>query len=239
MIDILIHKMERRDHLSEAEKHMMRQLPVTRRRVPAGQIIVQEGDRQEVSLLLASGFTGRFGLLREGERQFTQLGVPGDFMDLHSLLLKRMDHSVATLSACELGAIPHGNLRDLTESDPHLARLLWLETVVDAAIHRTWLVGLGRRDALARTAHLLCEARVRLEAVGLSDEGRFDLPLSQREMADMVGISTVHMNRTVQALRARGLIDWEGGCVSILDWDRLSKLAEFDPLYLRLWQEPV
>lgn len=239
MIDILIEKLERRDRLSEAEIGVLRALPLERRRVEAGQLIVEEGDFPASSLLLVSGMAGRFGLLRAGERQFTQLGVPGDFMDLHSLLLKRVDHGVAALSPCDLIAIPHSSLRELTVVAPHLGRMLWLETAVDAAIHRTWIVGLGRLDALARTAHLLCETSVRLETGGFARLGRFDLPLSQQELADMVGISAVHMNRTVQTLRTRGLIEWTDGLLSILNWPRLSKLAQFDPLYLRLWQEPV
>lgn len=188
---------------------------------------------------MMSGFAGRFALLANGGRQFTELGLPGDFMDLHSLPMKRLDHSVLALSACELAAVPHAALRDLMANDPHLARLLWLETLVDAAIHRVWLVRLGRQDAQARMAHLFCETHIRLQAVGLADEEAFDFPLSQAELADVLGMSAVHVNRTLMALRSAGLVDMRRGRVFLGDRDRLVRLAEFDPLYLRLFKEPV
>lgn len=188
MLDLLVRKFERRDDISAAQREAIRSLPVQLRQVRAGESIVSEGDRQTASLLLASGFAARFSLMRDGGRQFTELGLPGDFMDLHSLVMKRMDHGVLALADCELAAIPHEALRDLTAQDPHLARLLWLETVVDAAIHRVWMVGLGRRDALSRMAHLFCETQVRLDAVGLAGGLSFDFPLSQTELADVLGL---------------------------------------------------
>lgn len=239
MLDVLVRKLERRDDLSGAQRDAIRGLPFERRRVRAGELIVREGERQSFSLLLTSGFAGRFALLCNGGRQFTELGLPGDFMDLHSLVMKRLDLSVLALAPCELAAVPHAALRDLMADDPHIARLFWLETVVDAAIHRIWLVGLGRRDAQARMAHLFCETRVRLEAVGLADEGRFDFPLNQTDLADVLGLSAVHVNRTLMALRTGGLVEWRDGRVTVNDWERLVRLAEFDPLYLRLWKEPV
>lgn len=239
MLDLLVRKFERRDDISAAQREAIRSLPVQLRQVRAGESIASEGDRQTASLLLASGFAARFSLMRDGGRQFTELGLPGDFMDLHSLVMKRMDHGVLALADCELAAIPHEALRDLTAQDPHLARLLWLETVVDAAIHRVWMVGLGRRDALSRMAHLFCETQVRLDAVGLAGGLSFDFPLSQTELADVLGLSAVHVNRTLMALRSSGLIDWREGRVTLNDWARLVRLADFDPLYLRLWKEPV
>jgi CRP-like cAMP-binding protein len=239
MLDVLVRKLERRDDLSIEQCDAIRRLPLERRSVQAGELIVREGERQTVSLLLVSGVAGRFALLGNGGRQFTELGLPGDFMDLHSLVMKRLDHSVMAISACELTAIPHAALRNLMAEDPHLARLFWLETVVDAAIHRVWLVGLGRQDAQARMAHLFCETQVRLQAVGLANENGFDFPLSQVELADVLGLSSVHVNRTLMSLRSAGLMDWREGRVVLNDWRRLVRIAEFDPMYLRLWKEPV
>jgi len=239
MLDVLARKLECRDDISGAQRDAILGLPVELRRVRPGDLIVREGERQTDSLLLVSGFAGRFALLSNGRRQFTELGLPGDFMDLHSLVMKRLDHSVMAISECDLAAVPHVALRQLMAEDPHLGRLFWLETVVGAAIHRMWLVGLGRRDAQARMAHLFCETQVRLEAVGLAEEHGFNFPLNQAELADVLGLSSVHVNRTLMALRAAGILDWREGQVTLNDWTRLVRLAEFDPLYLRLWKEPV
>lgn len=239
MLDVLVRKMERRDELSVGERDALNRLPMERRHVAAGDFIVREGAHVSRSLLLISGFAGRVSLVADGGRQFTELGIAGDFMDLHGLLMKRLDHGVLALSPCELLAVPHDALTEVLADYPHLTRLLWLETAVDAAIHRTWMVGLGRKDAQSRMAHLLCETFVRLEAVGLVSDSGFDFPLSQIELADLLGLSSVHVNRILMALRADGLIDWRQKRVTIRNWDRLAASAEFDPLYLRLWKEPV
>jgi len=239
MTDILARKLERRDDISSAQRDAILGLPVEPRCFRSGDMMVREGELLTDSLLLVTGFAGRFALLNNGGRQFTELGLPGDFMDLHGLIMKRLDHGVMAISDCDVAAIPHDALRNLTADDPHLGRLFWLETVVDAAIHRMRLVGLGRQDAQARMAHLFCETQVRLEAVGLADQDGFGFPLNQTELADVLGLSSVHVNRTLMALRAAGLMDWRGGRVTLNDWTRLVRLAEFDPLYLRFWKEPV
>lgn len=239
MLDVLVRKLEGRDRLTEAQRQALLTLPFERRKIEAGALIIREGGKIASSSLLVSGFAGRFALLDNGGRQFTQLGLPGDFMDLHSLLLKRLEHGVLAISACEVSAVPHAALRALLAKDDHLARLLWLETVVDAAVHRAWLVGLGRQNAPARIAHLLCETFARLKAVSLVQGASFDFPLNQSELADVVGLSSVHVNRTLMMLRAADLMEWRDGRVTINDWDGLARLAEFDPLYLRLWREAV
>ena len=239
MLDVLVRKLLRRDDLTVSQREKLNALPMRGRTVAAGDTIVDMGDRQSFSIILLDGFAARMNLLRNGGRQFTELGLPGDFLDLHSLVMKRMDHSVLALTDCRLGLIDHEDLRKLLGNDPHLARLFWLETVVDGAIHRVWLVGLGRQDALGRMAHLFCETYARMEAVDRVIEGRFAFPLSQGELADVLGLSTVHVNRTLMALRGLGLVDWREGHVQIHAFDRLAEIGEFDPLYLRLWKEPV
>jgi CRP-like cAMP-binding protein len=239
VLDVLIQKLESRDDLGRSQRQAILDLPCERWSARPGDLIVREGERQTTSLMLISGFAGRFALLGNGGRQFTELALPGDFMDLHSLVMKRLDHSVLAISDCDMAAVPHKALRELIARDPHLGRLFWLETVVDAAIHRIWLVGLGRQDAQARMAHLFCETKTRLEAVGLADQDGFDFPLTQAELADVLGLSSVHVNRTLMSLRSAGLMEWRDGRVTIGDWKRMAEVAEFNPLYLRLWKEPV
>jgi CRP-like cAMP-binding protein len=206
--------------------------------VNKGEDIVREGDRPTESILLLEGFAARYDILRKGKRQITALHIPGDFVDLHSFLVKKMDHAVLAITPCSVAGVPHEILRHISESHPHLTRLLGVNLAVDAAIHRQWIVALGRRSALEHTAHLLCEMFLRLRAVGLTEDHSFKLPLTQAELGDSLGLSTVHVNRVVQELRAKELITWRGETLVIDDWERLQELAEFDPTFLSLEAEP-
>lgn len=174
-----------------------------------------------------------------GSRQITELNAPGDFVDLHSLMMNPMDHGVAALTICRVAQAPHDGLRRLTETEPHLTRLLWMDTLIDAAVHRQWTAGLGRRTALARLAHLLCELYLRLKIVHRAGSGRMELPLSQAVLADVLGLSDVHVNRSIGQLRGAGLVKWTGRAIEVCDWDALVGLAEFDPTYLRLAKASV
>jgi CRP-like cAMP-binding protein len=180
---------------------------------------------------------GRLVTLQRGTQQITALQVPGDFVDLHAFLLARMDHSVVALNACEATAAPHAELRRLCDRYPRLARALWYLTIVDASIHRHWITVLGRRDSIARAAHLLCELHARLDDVGLVHDGEFELPLTQADAGDVLGVSAVHVNRVIQELRARNVVTWDRRRVQIKDWDALAAIAEFDPTYLQLVQQ--
>jgi len=238
VISLLIRKLERRDVMSDEEKQALENAAGRVREVPADDDMVREGDRPTDSTLLLEGFAARYKLLRNGKRQITAIHVPGDFVDLHSFLLKTMDHGIMALTPCRTCLFPHEGLRDITERMPHLGRLLWLNTLLDGAIHREWLVAMGRRPALSQVAHLVCELFLRLQTVGLTEGYSFRLPLTQVELGDALGLSTVHVNRTIQELRANGLVTWRGDMVRIEDWPRLQQSAEFDPTFLNLQNEP-
>ncbi len=233
----LIRKLEQFDRVSDAERRLLEQAVVRQRAAAKGEDLVREGDRPSESLFLITGFAARYNLVRTGKRQITALHVPGDFVDLHSFLVKRMDHSVMTMTACTVGVVPHDALRAISETQPHLTRLLGVNIAVDAAIHRHWIVNIGRQSALQHTAHLFCEMFWRLQAVGLTEGHSFRFPLTQAELGDTLGLSTVHVNRVVQELRKEGLITWRGETVIVEDWPRLQQLAEFDPTFLSLEQE--
>lgn len=238
-MNALIAKLSRRDQLSPVEVKALAEVLDAPRMVAAGVDIMREHAHATHSLLIVSGLTARYSTLTDGRRQITEINVTGDFVDLHSLLMKQMDHGVVTLTACEIATAPHSKLRQLTERHPHLGRLLWLETVVDAAIHRQWLVAMGRRSGLGHLAHLVCELYLRLKAVGQVEGGSFDLPLTQSLLGDVLGLSTVHVNRLIAELRREGLVRWNHSRVEILDWPRLAAVAEFDATYLRLEKAPV
>lgn len=239
LMDPFIRKLERRDDLTEIEREALRALPGRVREVRAGQNVIDFAARVRASCLLISGLCGRYSALASGARQFTEISVPGDFVDLHGFVMKRLDHGVHAFSNCQVLDVPHEALKTLTERHAHLTRLLWLETVVDAAVHRQWLLALGRQNGPARLARLICELYLRLEVVDLAGDLRMDLPLTQQELGEVLGFSVVHANRTVQTLRRRNLIAWRDRQVEILDWTRLAQLAEFDPAYLRLQKEPI
>jgi CRP-like cAMP-binding protein len=234
----LILSLSRRDTVSAEEESILAGLVDRVESFRAGEDVVLEDSRPSESCLMLSGFSARSHVLYDGERQLTALHLPGDFLDLHSLLLKVLDHGVVALTNCQIARVPHDRLRKVSQEQPHLTRLLWMSTVIDAAIHRAWIVAMGRRSAVGQLAHLLCEVYLRLEAVQLTDGNEFDFDVTQGEVADMLGRSTVHVNRTLQFLRKKGLVVWRGTRVTIEDWERLQEIADFDPTYLSLRKEP-
>jgi CRP-like cAMP-binding protein len=239
MTNALIEKLTRRDVVSATEIAALAEVLDPPRKVDAHVDIVLEHAYTDHSILLLSGFTARYSTLSDGRRQITEINVAGDFVDLHSLLMKQMDHGVVTLTPCIIAHAPHSRLRKLTEDHGHLTRLLWLDTIIDAAIHRQWLVAMGRRSGLGHLAHLVCELFTRLSAVGLNDGQTFHMPLTQTVLSDALGLSTVHVNRLIAELRREGLVRWSNPQIEILDWPRLAQIAEFDPTYLRLHSQPV
>jgi CRP-like cAMP-binding protein len=237
MINPLIATLERRDQLSDEEKAVLKAVACPTTIVRAGQDIACEGSRPGHSTLVLSGLAARYNTLRDGARQISAVHVPGDFVDLHSFLLHIMDHGVTALSDCAIATFPHEALTRLTEQFPHLTRVLWLSTLIDAAVHRRWIVAMGRQSSTAQLAHLICELHIRLSLVGLVEDDSFELKLTQSDLSDVLGLSLVHVNRTIQQLKATGLIAWRRRKVRILDLARLRGLAEFDPTYLHLENE--
>lgn len=235
----LIEKMARRDAISPAEREALATLLGPVRAVAAGKLLIEPGDRPSFSTFLVSGLCARFSLTPNGGRQLTEINVPGDFVDLHSMLMRQMDHGVMALADCVIAPAAHDDLRRLTETAAHLTRLLWLETVVDGAIHRQWLVTMGQQNAASRLAHLICELYCRLEAAALASDQRFGLPITQADLGDVLGLTQVHVNRVLMELRRQGLLEWKAGQVTIKDWPGLVRLGAFDPTYLRLHRDAV
>jgi CRP-like cAMP-binding protein len=234
----LILRLAARDDLSAEERIIVENMFTEVRVVKAGEDIVGDGDRPLHSTLVVSGVAARYKVLKEGERQITALHLPGDFVDLHSFLLKEMDHGVSAISQCRVATVPHQTLTRLSEEQPHLTRLFWLLTLLDGALHREWLVAMGRRSAIGQMAHLLCELRDRLQIVGACDENSFEMPITQIDLSDVLGLSSVHANRVLQELRSDHMVTWKGATIEIGDLAGLRRLAEFDDRYLHLTKEP-
>lgn len=238
-VDRLLMRLGAVDRLSAEETAALRAIARDRRHYPADKTIIRAGEDTQFSTLLLSGLVCRYKDLRDGGRQISALHVDGDFVDLHSFTLKRLDHNVMTLSACEVSLVAHRDLKDITEAHPHLTRMLWFLTNVDAARHREWELSLGRRDAAARVAHLLCEMHARFEIIGLAQEGGYPLELTQTELAECVGLTPVHVNRVLRQLREDGLVSFQHKRVQIRDWPRLTALAGFRPAYLYLEPQQI
>lgn len=234
MSNPLIRKLRHGANLTDEDCAKLADASARTRRVDKRQDIIQEGDRPEYVQLVLEGFACRYKLLRDGSRQIMALLVPGDFCDIHVAILGEMDHSIATLSACILVEIPRDVVLDLTQNHPRIAHALLWATLVDEAVLREWLVNMNQRDADHRMAHLFCELLVRLQSVGLADEAGFDLPITQQELGDLLGMSNVHVNRTLQTLREAGLIEFRSKRLTIPSVERLNAYAEFKPNYLHL-----
>jgi CRP-like cAMP-binding protein len=234
----LLLKLRARDLVSDEEEDVLRASVSELREHPGGRAIVRAGTTLSASTLLLDGIVCRFTDLADGQRQIMELHVAGDFVDLHGFLLKQLDHHVGAMTPVRVAIFPHDALRGITETHPHLGRMLWFSTLLDAAIHREKILSIGRRSAVARIAHLFCELHVRLGLVGLGNEAGYALPLTQADLADVTGLTSVHVNRMLKKLRDENLLTFRGGEVAIGDWERLQRVAEFDPTYLHLERRP-
>lgn len=202
------------------------------RRVPARTILLRAGQPVNASTLLVEGIMSRYIDDRNGLRQLVAVHVPGDFVDLHAFPLKVLEHDVATMTASTVAIIPHAGLEVVLSEFPAMNRKLWFATLIDAAIHRAWLFRMGRLDAVGKVAHFLCETNARMVSAGLGDGRRFALDLTQADLAEICGLTTVHINRVLRQLRDEGLCVFRASVVELLDAERLSRRGQFDDGYL-------
>ncbi len=234
MVAPLIAKLERSAALTDPERQALAGALARARSLPPGADIAVEGIAPDACTVLLDGWAARYKLLDDGKRQITGFVIPGDLCDLEGLLAGSMDHSVAALTAVTVAPIPRDIFAGLMECHPSLARALRQDLLAEAAIAREWVLNVGRRSAYQRIAHVLCEIGVRLEAAGLASRSEFSFPVTQADLADATGLTTVHVNRVLGSIRGDGLITWRGGKVVIPDWERLEQAGVFRPSYLRL-----
>jgi CRP-like cAMP-binding protein len=234
ILNPLLRKLESVASLSAEEKAAILDLPITVRQMRPDHDIVRERDRPSQCCLVLDGWLCRYKILETGARQIFSFHIAGDIPDLQSLHLKTMDHNLGTLVPSTVAFIQHDSVRALAKDFPHVCNVLWRDTLIDAAIFREWMVGMGRRNAPSRIAHLICELFTKLRAVGLTRGYTCDFPITQSVMGDALGLSTVHVNRSLMELRGKGLIKLEKQVLTILNWHGLQKEGGFDPLYLHL-----
>ncbi|KRR14826.1 Crp/Fnr family transcriptional regulator [Bradyrhizobium jicamae] len=229
----LLLRLERLNALSLDDKQRLIDLPLKIANYSADAEVVSHGDSSSRCTLVLGGFLYSHKSIATSRRQITSFFVPGDVADLSSFYLSKVEHGISALGPTVVAFVPHSSLTEVLDRSPGLARAFWRETLMQAAISQEWIVNLGRRDAIARIAHILCELTARLQMVGLARDLAFSVPWTQMDVADASGISQVHANRVIQELRQLGLVEWDSKHVRIKDWDSLVRLASFDSDYLQ------
>jgi CRP-like cAMP-binding protein len=233
-LERVVRRLETRGPLSADDRAAVRGLPFVYRTLEPAVYLVREGEPPELCALLLSGFAFRHKVTGDGERQIMSVHMAGEFLDLQNSFLDVADHNVQALTRCEVAAVPVAAVRRLAQSHPQVGRAMWIETLIEAAILREWIVNVGRRDSISRIAHLLCEFALRLEAAGLARARHYEMPMTQEQIADCTGLTPVHVNRVLKELGRLGLIEREKRSVAILEWDRLQEIGDFNTRYLHL-----
>lgn len=204
------------------------------RTVPAKRDLLREGDQPHSAFLIESGWACRYKTLADGRRQIVALLLPGDLCDLNGHVLRAMDHAIGALTPVQYADVGHDRVAALTDRHPRLGRALWWQMLVNVSIQREWTLNNGQRSALERIGHLFCELHRRLRGVGLVQGSSFAFPLTQSDLAEATGLTPVHVNRTLQEMRASGLIVLKERVLDIPNVDLLEEATLFTPDYLHL-----
>lgn len=239
MAKYLIRKLEHYTRLSADDKQALERAASERvRQFGPREDLIREGDEPRHLNLILEGFACRYKVLEDGRRSITNFLVPGDLCDLRMFILKQMDHSIGTITPARIAEVPRDVFLDLTDAaSTRLGRALWWNSLVEEAVAREWVVNLGQRDAIERMAHLLCELFIRLRCIGLTQGDSCELPTTQAELADALGLSVVHTNRVLQDLRGQGLVIFKGKTLTVPDLDALMAVGLFNGNYLHLDRE--
>lgn len=226
----LVDKLTALSNLHDAEKDALLALPFTKRYTPANRDVIAKGAHPSYLYVVLEGWAGRYNLRPDGSRRITGFMLPGDFCGIHAVCHAPMDHGITALTECELGQIELHHFEAIASTSPAVVGALWKSKLADEAILRTWL--LNSTDSLRTLAHLFCEIDARLHPTDEANERTFALPLTQEQIGDAIGITSVHTNRTMRQLREAGLANMAAGTLHIPDVAALRREASFDPRYL-------
>jgi CRP-like cAMP-binding protein len=234
-LEPMLRKLEYWHKLSDDDRAAVLRLPHIFKKMEAHHYLVREFDRAEYSCVLLSGFAIRHKIVAGGQRQIIAIHMKGEMVDLQNSLLGRADHSVQMLTAGKVAMIPRDEIKRLAFERPSVGLAMWTDTLVDASIHREWIANVGRRDARTRVSHLLCEFALRLKVAGLGEQTNYELPMTQDQLADTTGLTSVHVNRTLKGLEKDGLIERRTPrFIQIGDWRKLAEVGDFNSAYLHL-----
>jgi CRP-like cAMP-binding protein len=220
-----------RHAMTADEKKLLESMVMEVRTLADAEVLVRRGVETNLCSILIEGFMIRT-VKTEDLRSIVSIQVPGDFVDLHAFALRRLDHDLVALGNCKVGVVEHAAIAEVLEHRPHLARLLWFSTLLDAAIHREWICKLEQLQAAARVAHIFSELWHRLDMAGLSSQGVVRTPLTQANLAEMCGITPIHMNRALAQLRREGIADFRRGTLYVEDRAKLEAFGAFNSFYL-------
>lgn len=231
-LELFVRRLARHSRLTDAERAVLLALPTVPVQVAAHIDFVRLGEATHQACLVSEGLVGRFGQTAEGKRQFVSVHVPGELIDLPSVVMPQSTTALNALTASTICKVEHEALREIGFRYPAIAAAFWRDCVIDARIVSQWLVNIGRRDARSRMAHFFCELASRYRMMDQSDGRTFRLPMSQEQIGDALGLTSVHVNRMLMSLRADDLVTFERGRVTILDPHGLARVGEFDAAYL-------
>ncbi|HEX8300783.1 Crp/Fnr family transcriptional regulator [Sphingomonas sp.] len=231
---LLVRNLQLRSELSGEDCAAILALPTFVRTLEAGTYLVREAEPVVNCAVLMSGFAYRHKLTGDGTRQIVSLHIPGDALDFQNLFLDVSDHNVQMLTRGDVAYIPRTDVQQLTRSNTSIAHAILVKILVEASVFREWVLNVGRRDARTRVAHLLCELGVRLDAEGLAEEYGYELPMTQEQLGDAVGLTPVHVNRTLKTLEREGLISRTKRSVGFPNWSALRSAGDFNQRYLHL-----
>jgi CRP-like cAMP-binding protein len=233
MTNPLIAKLKTVAALSDDDQQAVEAICDKTRMIDKGRDIVREGETPEHIYYLLEGWAANYKVLPGGSRQITAFLLPGDLCDNAITVLRKMDHSVTALTPVTIVSIDRRALIRLTCERAGLAQAFWWTALMDQAVLRAWVVNVGRRDAYSRVAHQMCELHARMTALGLADDAKLNLPLTQEQLGDALGLTSVHINRVLKRLRNEGLMELHSRTLTILNTELLGAAAGFDPGYLQ------
>lgn len=235
VLEPLVRKLAYWQDLDSDDRAALLALPYQLRTLEPAHYVVREFERAEHSCVLLSGFAVRHKIVAGGNRQILSIHMKGEMVDLQNSFLGQADHSVQMLTLGQVAVIPREHVDRLAFNRPKVGRAMWIDTLVDASIFREWIANVGRRDARTRVAHILCEFALRLKVAGLGEQNNYEMPMTQEQLADATGLTSVHVNRTLKALEADGLIERSTPrAITIGDWKKLAQTGDFNSAYLHL-----
>lgn len=233
-MDRFVAKLRSRQALSEEDEKLLREAGWIQRRYARHEVIVRAGEQLDHCHLLLNGFTARAHVDSTGDRQIVGIAVAGDLLDIHGVILGRLDQDIFALGPCDVATLPHGQVKDMTSASAAIQKVFWLQAAIEHSVQSAWIQALGTKRGPSKVAHIFCELQLRLALVGIATQMGFPVPMSQQELADYAGMTHVHLNRCLKELRLSGLLTFAQGWAKVEDWEGLKRLARFDEGYLNL-----
>lgn len=230
----IVEKIGERARIPDKAIEAILQMPYVDKQLDPGSFFVREGAFSDKFAVLASGLIVYQKTSRDGDRQILSIKMPEDMLGLESLYLDTLDYNIQALTQCKTVIVQSDMLKSISDEFVVVRHAISRIMLTEASILRELILNIGRRDARARLAHFLCEFAVRTGGIDKINDRSFELPLTQEQLGDALGLTAVHINRTLQLLTRDNLIARDGKSICFVDWDRLQNIADFSTRYLHL-----